>query len=84
MVLEVAIVVIPDSAPAVETSKADESMENVPAPEKAIVPVEANPVAPDMAPAPLMSKEAESKMNDAGAVPSITIAEVKVPAVFVI
>ena len=38
-------------------------------------------VAPDIAPAPEMSKDAVSKMNEAGAVPSMTIAEVKVPAV---
>jgi len=49
------MVVAPDSAPAVDTSKAEESMLKVPAPEIATVPVVARPVAPDIAPALDMS-----------------------------
>ena len=43
-------VVTPLTAPSVVTSKAELSTEKVPAPEKAMVPVEARPVAPEMAP----------------------------------
>lgn len=42
------------------------------------------PVAPVMAPAPEISIEPESNMNEAGAVPSMVMAEVRVPAVLVI
>ena len=44
----------------------------------------ARPVAPVIAPAPVISSEAVFKRLPPGAVPSIKIASVKIPAVFVI
>lgn len=50
-------------------------------PESVIVPDELMPVAPVTAPAPLMSREAVSRIFETGAVPSMTMAEVRAPAV---
>jgi hypothetical protein len=64
-------VVIPLKAPVVETSKAELSIEKVPAPENAIVPVEANPVNPDPAPAAVISQTFESMVTLAVLFPKV-------------